>query len=40
MGWAAQPFEIAPAYVYLAANDSAYVTGQVVHVNGGKIRYS
>lgn len=40
MGRAAQPFEIAPAYVYLAANDSAYVTGQVIHVNGGKIRYS
>ena len=40
MGRAAQPFEIAPAYVYLASNDSAYVTGQVVHVNGGKIRYS
>ena len=40
MGRAAQPFEIAPAYVYLASNDSAYVTGQVIHVNGGKIRYS
>jgi NAD(P)-dependent dehydrogenase (short-subunit alcohol dehydrogenase family) len=33
----AQPFEIAPAYVYLASDDSAYVTGQVIHVNGGKI---
>jgi NAD(P)-dependent dehydrogenase (short-subunit alcohol dehydrogenase family) len=40
MGRAAQPFEIAPAYVYLAANDSVYVTGQVLHVNGGKIRYT
>ncbi len=40
MGRAAQPFEIAPAYVYLASNDSVYVTGQIVHINGGKIRYS
>jgi len=34
---AAQPFELAPAYVYLASDDSAYVTGQVIHVNGGVI---
>jgi NAD(P)-dependent dehydrogenase (short-subunit alcohol dehydrogenase family) len=34
---AAQPFEIAPAYVYLASDDSAFVTGQVLHVNGGTI---
>jgi NAD(P)-dependent dehydrogenase (short-subunit alcohol dehydrogenase family) len=40
LGRAAQPFEVAPAYVYLAANDSMYVTGQVIHVNGGMIRYS
>ncbi|WP_367569177.1 SDR family oxidoreductase [Lacrimispora sp.] len=40
MGRAAQPFEISPAYVYLASNDSAYVTGQILHVNGGLIRYS
>jgi NAD(P)-dependent dehydrogenase (short-subunit alcohol dehydrogenase family) len=32
---AGQPFELAPAYVYLASDDSRYVTGQVVHVNGG-----
>ncbi|PSM59695.1 NAD(P)-dependent oxidoreductase [Clostridium diolis] len=32
---AGQPFELAPAYVYLASNDSSYVTGQVLHVNGG-----
>jgi NAD(P)-dependent dehydrogenase (short-subunit alcohol dehydrogenase family) len=37
---AAQPFEIAPTYVYLATNDSAYVTGQVLHVNGGVITES
>jgi NAD(P)-dependent dehydrogenase (short-subunit alcohol dehydrogenase family) len=39
-GRAAQPFEVAPAFVYLAAADSMYVTGQVIHVNGGLIRYS
>ncbi|WP_028392571.1 SDR family oxidoreductase [Bacillus cihuensis] len=34
---AAQPFELAPAYVYLASDDSSYVTGQILHVNGGII---
>lgn len=34
---AGQPFELAPAYVYLASDDSSYVTGQVIHVNGGKM---
>jgi NAD(P)-dependent dehydrogenase (short-subunit alcohol dehydrogenase family) len=33
----AQPFELAPAYVYLASDDSRYVTGQTIHVNGGQI---
>jgi NAD(P)-dependent dehydrogenase (short-subunit alcohol dehydrogenase family) len=32
---AAQPYELAPAYVYLASDDSSYVTGQTLHVNGG-----
>ncbi|HWO98868.1 MAG TPA: SDR family oxidoreductase [Bacillus sp. (in: firmicutes)] len=33
-----QPEELAPAYVYLASNaDSSYVSGQVLHVNGGKV---
>jgi NAD(P)-dependent dehydrogenase (short-subunit alcohol dehydrogenase family) len=32
---AGQPFEVAPAYVYLASNDSSYVTGETIHVNGG-----
>lgn len=40
LGRAAQPFEIAPAYVYLACDDSAYMTGQVLHVNGGTITES
>ncbi|MCR2803884.1 SDR family oxidoreductase [Paenibacillus soyae] len=34
---AGQPFELAPTYVYLASDDSSYVTGQVLHVNGGTI---
>ncbi|CAB3394047.1 MULTISPECIES: SDR family oxidoreductase [Kyrpidia] len=32
-----QPADLAPAYVYLASGDSAFVTGQVIHVNGGVI---
>ncbi|MFG6149409.1 SDR family oxidoreductase [Halobacillus sp. B23F22_1] len=32
-----QPKEVAPAFVYLASNDSSYVTGQMIHVNGGII---
>lgn len=32
-----QPEELAPAYVYLASDDSSYVSGQVMHVNGGEI---
>ena len=37
MGRIGQPSELGPAYVYLAAEDSSYVTGQTVHVNGGMI---
>ena len=40
LGRAAQPFEIAPAYVYLASDDSACMTGQVLHVNCGVITES
>jgi len=32
-----QPEEVAPAYVYLASTDSSYVSGQVIHVNGGSV---
>ncbi|RYM04596.1 SDR family oxidoreductase [Sporolactobacillus sp. THM7-7] len=32
-----QPFELAPAYVYLASDDSGYVSGQVLHVGGGEM---
>jgi NAD(P)-dependent dehydrogenase (short-subunit alcohol dehydrogenase family) len=32
---AGQPEEVAPAYVFLAAQDSSYISGQVIHPNGG-----
>ncbi|WP_431089671.1 SDR family oxidoreductase [Paenibacillus sp. 8b26] len=32
-----QPEELAPAYVYLASDDSSYVSGQVIHINGGEV---
>ncbi len=34
---AGQPYELAPAYVYLASSDSSYMSGQVLHINGGEI---
>jgi NAD(P)-dependent dehydrogenase (short-subunit alcohol dehydrogenase family) len=37
MGRAAQPEEIAPCYVFLAGPDSSYISGQVLHPNGGRI---
>ena len=37
LGRAGYPYELAPAYVYLACADSAYMTGQVLHINGGDV---
>ena len=37
LGRAGQPFELAPAYLYLASDDSRFITGQIIHVNGGTI---
>ncbi|WP_338872059.1 SDR family oxidoreductase [Spirosoma sp. SC4-14] len=34
---AGQPAEVAPAYVFLASEDASYITGQVMHVNGGTV---
>lgn len=34
---AGQPAEVAPAYVFLACEDSSYMSGQVMHPNGGEI---
>lgn len=33
----AQPFEVATSYVFLASDDSNYMSGQVLHPNGGTI---
>ncbi|MCL6432341.1 MAG: SDR family oxidoreductase [Anaerolineae bacterium] len=41
LGRAAQPAEIAPSFVFLASEiDSSYITGQVLHVNGGALTCS
>lgn len=37
MGRAGQPNEVAPCFVFLASKDASYITGQVLHPNGGEI---
>ncbi len=37
LGRAGQPDEVAPSYVFLASADASYMTGQVLHPNGGAI---
>lgn len=37
MDRAGQPFEVATSYVFLASDDSRYMSGQVLHPNGGTI---
>jgi NAD(P)-dependent dehydrogenase (short-subunit alcohol dehydrogenase family) len=32
-----EPMEVAPCYVFLASSDSSYMTGQVLHPNGGEV---
>ena len=32
-----QPEEVASCYVFLASNDASYMTGQLLHPNGGEI---
>ncbi|WP_134704665.1 SDR family oxidoreductase [Ammoniphilus sp. YIM 78166] len=34
---AGQPAEVAPCYVFLASDDSSYMTGQMLHPNGGTV---
>ena len=37
MGRAGQPAELAPAYVFLASDESSYVVGETLNVNGGMV---
>jgi NAD(P)-dependent dehydrogenase (short-subunit alcohol dehydrogenase family) len=37
LGRPGQPEEVAPAFVFLAADDASYITGQIIHPNGGEI---
>jgi len=37
IGRPGQPSEVAPAYVFLASEDASYISGQVIHVNGGEV---
>lgn len=37
MARGAMPYELAPTFVFLASNDSSYLTGQVIHNNGGQV---
>ena len=37
MGRPGQPNEVAPCHLFLACEDSSYMTGQILHPNGGSI---
>jgi NAD(P)-dependent dehydrogenase (short-subunit alcohol dehydrogenase family) len=37
MGRAGQPNEVAPSFLFLACEDASYMTGQVLHPNGGTV---
>lgn len=37
LGRPGQPEEVAPCYVFLASDDSSYMTGQILHPNGGSV---
>jgi NAD(P)-dependent dehydrogenase (short-subunit alcohol dehydrogenase family) len=37
LGRAGQPAEVAPCYLFLASGDASYISGQILHPNGGEI---
>jgi NAD(P)-dependent dehydrogenase (short-subunit alcohol dehydrogenase family) len=37
LGGAGEPEEVASCFVFLASDDSSYITGQVLHPNGGRV---
>jgi NAD(P)-dependent dehydrogenase (short-subunit alcohol dehydrogenase family) len=37
LGRPGEPEEVAPSYVFLASDDASYMTGQVLHPNGGTV---
>lgn len=37
LGRPGQPSEVGPAYVFLASEDATYITGQIIHINGGEV---
>ncbi len=37
IGRAGQPYEVAPAYLFLASDEASYITSQVIHPNGGEV---
>jgi NAD(P)-dependent dehydrogenase (short-subunit alcohol dehydrogenase family) len=37
LGRPGQPEEVAPSYVFLASDDASYMSGQVLHPNGGEV---
>jgi NAD(P)-dependent dehydrogenase (short-subunit alcohol dehydrogenase family) len=34
---AGQPNEVAPCFVFLASEEASYISGQVLHPNGGTV---
>lgn len=37
LGRAGQPVDVAPSYLFLASDDAGYMSGQVLHPNGGEV---
>ncbi|CAG2147453.1 General stress protein 39 [Cupriavidus yeoncheonensis] len=37
MGRPGQPFEVAAGFVFLASDAASYITGQILHINGGEV---